>query len=146
MHAPCGIGFVNILADRTDVVHRYVSWVDMIDHVSPVLAFLSTNFAKPSTHDFLKVRAVIDSISICKRRKILKTSRTIMKNPKERESFSKPDDKKEMIPSFSDWNRQLGYMNRSLSVHLYKKRLGIFQGRYIPVPDILERQMEFMGS
>ena len=55
-----------MLADGVDIVHRYMSSVNMIDHIGLALAFLGTNFTKPSTPlDFLKVRAVINSI--CKR-------------------------------------------------------------------------------
>ena len=69
MHPPCGVRFVDMLADGTDIVHRYVPAVDMVDHVGFTLALLGTDFALPTAPlDFLKELAVIDSI--CKKWRI----------------------------------------------------------------------------
>ena len=45
MHPPSSICFVDMLTDGTDIVHRYVLCVDMIDAVGLGIAFFATSLA-----------------------------------------------------------------------------------------------------
>ena len=63
MLPPRIFSLVDMLAERTDPLSRYMMKVDMIDHVCLILVFFGTNFAKPSAPlKVMKVMAVIDSI------------------------------------------------------------------------------------